>query len=72
MNSPIKFSKENFWKAQEVLFFCVSEEYENEDMSYEEFRQLLKKHRETGVLENSMFKVDLRSNLLIDLYEEED
>lgn len=72
MNSPIKFSKENFWKAQEVLFFCVSEEYENEDMSYEEFRQLLKKHRETGVLENSMFKVDLRRNLLIDLYEDED
>ena len=71
MNSPTKFSKNNFWKAQEVLFFCVSEEYEDE-MSYEEFRQLLKKHRETGLLEDSNFKVDLRRNLLIDLYEDED
>ena len=72
MNPPIKFSKDNFWRAQEVLFFCVSEEYEDDEMTYEEFRELLKKHRENGVLENSMFKVDLRSNLLIDLYEDED
>lgn len=66
----INFSKQSFWKAKEILEFCVSEEYEDE-MSYEEFRQLLKKHRESGLLENSNFKVDLRSNLLIDLYEDE-
>ena len=67
----VKFSKNNFWKAQNICEECISEAYEQE-MTYEEFRNQLKADRESGVLENSMFKVDLRRNILIDLYEDED
>lgn len=67
----VKFSKENFWKAQNICEQCISEDYEKE-MTYEEFRQQLKADRDSGLLEDSMFKVDLRRNILIDLYEDED
>ena len=67
----VKFSKNEFWKAQNICEQCISEDYESE-MTYEEFRNQLKADRESGVLENSMFKVDLRRNILIDLYEDED
>lgn len=72
MVNVTKFSKNNFWKAQEVCEMCISEDYEKEDLSFEEFKALLKAHRKDGTLERSGFRVDLRKNVLIDIMEEED
>ena len=65
----VKFSKESFWKAKEILEFCVSEDYEPE-MSFEEFKALLKRDRKSGLLERSGFRVDLRKNILVDVLDE--
>ena len=65
----VKFSKESFWKAQNVCYECISEDYEQE-MSFGEFKALLKRDRKSGLLERSGFKVDLRKNILLDVLDE--
>lgn len=65
----VKFSKESFWKAQNICEECISEDYESE-MSFEEFKALLKRDRKSGLLERSGFRVDLRKNILVDVLDE--
>lgn len=65
----VKFSKESFWKAQNICEQCISEDYEPE-MEFEEFKALLKRDRKSGLLERSGFRVDLRKNLLLDVLDE--
>lgn len=65
----VKFCKQNFWKAKNICEQCISEDYEPE-MSFEEFKALLKRDRKSGLLERSGFRVDLRKNILVDVFDE--
>ena len=68
MNKKRYFNKENYWKVEDVLYNCVSDDYDN--LSYTEFRNQLKKDRSSGLLERSGFRVDLRKNILLDVLDE--
>ena len=65
----VNFSKQSFWKAQNICEQCISEDYESE-LTFEEFKALLKRDRKSGLLERCGFKVDLRKNILIDVLDE--
>lgn len=66
----IKFCKNDFRNALEIAYFCISEKY-NSEMTYNEFRTQLKEDRANGLLKVCKFKLNLRSNYLLDLCEYE-
>ena len=70
MNEKTFFNKNNYWKVEDILYSCVSDDYDN--LSYSEIRAQLKKDRSSGLLERCGFKVDLRSNYILDILEDDE